>query len=336
MLSRTILSVMALIASGCSADAVETSVAVQFYSTPQGTQLDGLQLQGTQLQHMTMVGFQFSGATLNGSPLVNVRIERGELVAEQNGSTLHNTGLNGAHLIAQVHNITTNPVTNATVEFKIDAVTAESSTHDPLGTGSTYLYALSQNVDGTGAYQTSCGADADGNHVAIPVAATWNDHGDRVESSTLFAFSCTTGVIAKCYRWGYRPWVTGYGDLVSTHQICTRVARADYCGIGVSHTHDNTMINVWDNLPSPGPILHHGTTPTGMVFEAGWSTSGAVCLSHQRWANGGLVIAAACPTRLIPPLGLLPTVCDLESEVLGGSAARIYNESDLNANLDVL
>ena len=76
---------------------------------------------------MTMVGFQLSGATLNGSALVNVRIEKGELVAEQNGSTLHGGALQYAHLIAQVHNTTTNPVTNATVEYKIDE-TAKTAT----------------------------------------------------------------------------------------------------------------------------------------------------------------------------------------------------------------
>jgi hypothetical protein len=335
MLRRILLCSVALLAPACASE-VQTTITTQADMPLQGTQLQGMPLLGTQLQGMTMVGFQFSGATLNGSALVNVRIEKGELVAEQNSTTLHGNALQNAHLIAQVHNTTTNPVTTATVEYKIDAVASELSSWDPLNKQSSYIYTLSQNVDGSGTYQTSCAADYDGNHVAIPIAATWNEHGDRVESSTLFTFGCTTGVIAKCYRWGYRPWVSGYGDLVTTHQICTRMARADYCGNGTTHTHDNTMINAWDNLPSPGPIMHHTTPPTGMVFEAGWSTSGAVCLSHQRWLNGGLIIAVACPTRLIPPLGLFPTVCDLESEVLGGSAARLYDESDLNANLDVL
>jgi ADYC domain len=334
MLRSILLCGAALLAPACASE-VQTSIATQADMPLQGTQLQGMPLLGTQLQNMKMVGFQFSGATLNGSALVNVRIEHGELVAEQNGSTLHNTALNNAHLIAQVHT-NTNPDTTATVEYKIDAVATELSTWDHLMTEQTYIYTLSQNVDGTGTYQTACNADYDGNHVAIPIAATWNEHGDRVESSTLFTFGCTTGVIAKCYRWGYRPWVTGYGDLVTAHQICTRMARADYCGNGTSHTHENTMINAWDNLPSPGPIMHHTTTPTGMTFEAGWSTSGAVCLSHARWLDGGLVIAVPCPTRLIPPLALGATVCDLESQVLGGSAARLYEESDLNANLDVL
>ena len=120
----------------------------------------------------------------------------------------------------------------------------------------------------------------------LPLAAIWDGHGNRIASSTQFTFGCTTGVVAKCYRWGYRPWVTGYGDLATVHWICTRVARADYCGNGVTHTRDNTLINVWDNLPAPGPIQAQGQTPTGMLFEAGWSTGGAVCLSHARWLLG--------------------------------------------------
>jgi len=152
---------------------------------------------------------------------------------------------------------------------------------------------------------------------------------------------CTTGVIAKCYRWGYRPWVTGYGDLVALHWTCTRLARADYCGNGVSHTRDGTWINVWDNLPAPGPIQAHGggllqLPPSGMTFEAGWSTGGAVFLSHARWTTGGNLIAQACPDRLIPPSLLGGTVCDVVSQVLGnGSTARMFNESDLNLNLDL-
>src|SRR5262249_50734974 len=150
---------------------------------------------------------------------------------------------------------------------------------------------------------------------------------------------CTTGVIAKCYRWGYRPWVTGYGNLVAMHWTCTRLARADYCGDGTTHTRDGTEINVWDNAPSPGPIQPHGQTPTAMVFEAGWDTGGAVCLSHARWLQGGSLLALLCPTRLVAPgLGILgATVCDTTSQVLGQAAdASMFDESFLNLNLDLL
>jgi hypothetical protein len=336
MLRSTAVRCVLVSIAACASPPVETSVGTQAEMRLQGTQLQGIQLLGTQLQSMTMIGFQFSGATLGGAALDSFRLEKGELVAEQNQVTLRGTALAGAHVFAQVHNLAASPVTTATVEYRLDAIAAESATNDPLMTGSTYLYTLTQNVDGTGSYQTACPADSDGNHVAIPLAATWNEHGDRVESSTLFTFGCTSGAIAKCYRWGYRPWLTGHGDVVALHWTCTRVARADYCGNGTSHTHENTQINVWDSA-SPGPIQQHGTTPAGMVFEAGWNTSGAVCLSHARWLLGGPTIAALCPDRLVAPNLLLGgTVCDLESQVLGGATAKLFDESNLNLNLDVL
>jgi hypothetical protein len=324
-----------LAASFCTAETIEVSTDVQAGSNIQGTQLGGIQLQGT-VQNMSMVGFQYTGATLNAAPLVNLHIDKGELVAEQNQVTLHSAALRNAYLIAQVQN-GTNPPTTSTVQYQITAVDAEVG-YDPTHSGSTYLYSLSQNVDGTG-WQPACGADLDGRHVAIPIAATWDSHGNRVESSTLFTFGCTTGVIAKCYRWGYRPWVTGYGNLVTTHQICTRAARADYCGNGTSHTHDGTLINIWDAIGAPGPIQSHGQTPLGMLFEAGWNTTGAVCLSHARWLLGGPIILLGCPDRLLAPgLGVLgATVCDTIAEVLGQNAsAQLFDESYLNLNLDVL
>jgi hypothetical protein len=308
--------------------------------TMQGTQLQGVQLQGTQAHGMTLVGFQYAGATLGGAALANVRIEHGELVAELGGVALHDTALAGAHLYAQAHD-PDHPSSTALVEYRITdpgGVEAEAAAYDPTSTGGTYLYTLEQNVDGTGNWQPACLADGDGKHVAIPLTATWDDHGNRVASSTLFTFGCTTGAVAKCYRWGYRPWVTGYGDLAVAHWTCTRVARADYCGNGTSHTRDGTLINLWDNLPSPGPIAAHDTTPLGMLFEAGWDPNGVVCLSHARWLLDGPVIALGCPGRLIAPgLGILnATVCDTIAQVLGQAAdASLFDESYLNLNLDL-
>jgi hypothetical protein len=331
--------VVALCASYCTWDTVDTSTIEQgFGSQQQGTQLQGIQLQGA-VAGMTMQGFQFTGATLNGAALSNVHIEKGELVADQNQATLRGTALADTHLIAQVHDITVNPPVNATVEYKITTIVAETTDHDPTQTGNTYLYSLDQNVDNTGNWQPACPFDVEGRRAAIPIAAIWNEHGDRVESSTLFTLGCTTGVVAKCYRWGYRPWLTGYGDVATTHYACTRAARADYCGDGKTHTHDGTWINSWDNLPPPGPVQAQGPTPLGMVFEAGWNTGGAVCLSHARWLLGGPIIALGCPGRLIAPgLGILgATVCDTVAQVLGQtSTARMFNESNLNLNLDVL
>jgi hypothetical protein len=310
---------------------VETSTTEQAGRQLQGRQLQGRQLQGRQLQGSQLQGMRLSDATLSGATLANVRVSRGELLADCGGTTLRGTALAGTHLRGQVQDGTT------LVDFRITAVAPESSGNDPTGTGHTFLYTIEQWVDDTSSWEPACDADDDGRRVAIPVAAIWNEQGDRVESSSLFTFGCTTGVIAKCYRWGYRPWITGYGDsMVAMHQTCTRLARADYCGIGVPGTRDGTKINVWDRLPSPGPIQRHGggllglpLPPPGMLFEAGWNTNGAVCLSTARWLlEDGIGIARLCPDRLVPPGLLLPTVCDAVTAVFVFDAnARMFNES---------
>jgi hypothetical protein len=302
----------------------------------QGANLQGANLQGANLQGMNLQGILVAGATLADAPLYNVRVERGEVVAEQGGATLRGTALVGAHFLAQAHNTAVSPATTAVIQYRVAAIQSELTKYDPTATGNTFLYTLEQWVDDTASWQPACSPDTDGRNVAIPLAAVWDEHGDRSESSAMFTFGCTTGVIAKCYRWGYRPWVTGYGDLTTMHQTCTRLARADYCGNGMPHTHDGTLINVWDTLPPPGPIQKHGglLPPLGMMFEAGWDTGGAVCLSHARWLldDGGL-LASLCPDRLVPPGLLGATVCDTAAAVLGFNPnARMFNESCLNGS----
>jgi hypothetical protein len=329
-----ITCVAALCGSACAAGAVEISIDEQAGTELQGTELQGTQLQGTELQGMQLQGFQVAGATLGGVALVNLHVEQGEVVAERNQTPLRGPLLTGAHLYAQVQDRRVSPLVTAFIEYRIANIVEENASYDPTQTGSTFLYTIEQDVDHSGTWQPACPVDADGLRVAIPLAATWDEHGDRIESSSLFTFGCTTGVIAKCYRWGYRPWVTGYGDLAALHWACTRLARADYCGNGVSHTHDGTWVNVWDDLASPGSIQQHGggplqLPPPYMVFEAGWNTHGAVCLSHPRWLLNGLSLAAACPDRLMP-LGT-PLVCDLAGAVLAQDpTAHLFNESYLN------
>jgi hypothetical protein len=292
--------------------------------------MQGMNMQGMNMQGMNMQGFELGGVTLAGSQLSNVRVEKGELVANRGATTLRGTALVGAHLIARIASADSPPVLSE-VEYRITAITAESSSYDVTHTGNTYLYTLEQYRADTNTWVPACDADSDGRRVAIPIAATFDAGGNRVESATLFTLGCTTGVIAKCYRWGYRPWLTGYGDVVNTHWACTRMARADYCGDGTSHTEDGTWINVWDRLPAPGPIQRHGLLPPlGMLFEAGWSTSGAVCLSRARWLLDD-TLANLCPDRLVPPGLLGATVCDTVVEVLGQDAnAKLFNESYLN------
>jgi hypothetical protein len=314
----------------CGIDEPSTASVEQAGMNMQGMNMQGMNMQGMNMQGMNMQGFELGNATLHGSNLQNVRVENGELVADRGAVTLRGTSLVGANLTAQAASAD-DPSIITEVDYRITAVAPENPAYDPTHTGSTYLYTLEQYVADTDSWQPACGADVDGLQVAIPVTGTFDAHGNRVESASLFTFGCTTGVIAKCYRWGYRPWVTGYGDLVDMHWTCTRLARADYCGDGTPHTHDGTWVNVWDRLPWPGPIQRHGFLPPfGMVFEAGWNHDGAVCLSHARWLLDD-TLANLCPDRLVPPGLLGATVCDTVSAVLGYDPdAKLFDESYLN------
>ena len=325
------LWVAALVASACSVERPR-SVDDQPLMQMQSSGLQGIVLQGNLVSGMTMHGFRFAGATLGGAALSNFRLENGELIGEPSSVTLRGTALVNAHLFAEAQNTSAHPPQSAVVEYRITAIAAEDPVNDPTHTGNTFLYTLEQNVDNTGTWQPACGPDHDGRRVAIPLADIWDDRGNRSSSAPLFTLACTTSSIAECYRWGYRPWVTGFGNLMTMHWACTRLARADYCGDGVTHTMDGTMINVWDVLPPPGPIQAHGTTPPGMTFEAAWDQSGALCLSHARWAFNGSVVAAACPNRLRPPGRASPTVCDdaAQGMAMSGGSSRVFNESAIN------
>jgi hypothetical protein len=316
--------IFVLCLSACTAEVAEHTDQ-QAIMQIQDSALQGIAVQGTQTAGMAHQGFRFAGATRNGTALSNFRLDKGELMGEQGGVTIRGTALVNAHLFAEFQNKNVSPPASAVVEYRVTAIVAEDAVYDPGGTGSTFLYTLEENVAGAGNWQPACPVDHDGRRAAIPLADVWNEKGDRNSSAQLFTLACTKSAIASCYRWGYRPWVDGFGNLKITHWTCTRVSRADYCGDGTSHTLDGTLINVWDNL-SP-PIQAHGTTPPGMTFEAAWNQNGALCFSHARWSLGGTVAAAACPNKLKAPNsnGNGGTVCDNAQQ--GGGNSRMFNES---------
>jgi hypothetical protein len=135
-----------------------------------------------------------------------------------------------------------------------------------------YLYTL----DFEGA--NPCGAGVSG----TLVPGVWDDSGarwDRFDSSGAVldtTYSCTTGVLAKCELWGYRPWAVG----TELHQACTRMARADYCGDNVSHTENGTSIDVFDVLG-----VQAASADDALTFEAGWGPDGAVCVREPRYLD---------------------------------------------------
>lgn len=106
------------------------------------------------------------------------------------------------------------------------------------------------------------------------VPGRWDDSGAFVEEPGVLTYSCMSGVIAKCVTWGYAPWEVGS----ELHQTCTRLARADYCGDGVSWTLQGTTIDVYDVLGVEEPVA-----APELSFEAAWGPDGAICVSAPRY-----------------------------------------------------
>jgi hypothetical protein len=264
---------------------------------------------GSQQQGPALASHVYGGASLGGSSLSNLHVEDGELVAQLGGVTLRGMELAGALLSARVVDATTTPPTVTYVEHRIAAVQPELETRDLTPAGRTFLYTVEKYDGAAGAWVPFCQvADPDGLHVAIPIAAVWDEHANRVASTTEFTFACTTGAIGKCYRWGYRPWLSAGGDpevMRNLHQACVRMARADYCGDGVPHTRTGTPIVIWDTV---GPFQTYEHIP-GFVFEAGWGPAGAVCMNHERWRIAGEPGQIDCGDRLIPPGSVNDAAC---------------------------
>jgi hypothetical protein len=143
-------------------------------------------------------------------------------------------------------------------------------------------------------WQNLCQADESFPAKAIALQGSWDRTGAYVGGQDKVSFSCVNGALAKCVRMGYKPWKSFNGiPLRNYHQACVRMVRADYCGDGVGHTKNGTMINVYDklkiNVPDP---------PKKMTFEAAWEPNGASCINHLRYENQKEYLQKVCPQKI--------------------------------------
>jgi hypothetical protein len=251
-----------------------------------------------------------------------------------------------------------------TASYRIDSITTPDQLNPlPDTTGGTFGYTVSQSTGG-GGYAPLCQTPVNISGVpqsdlsAVPFAAVWDlgqgtaTGGSRSLSSTRFTLGCQVGVLRKCYKWGYMPWLAG-GAMATDHQTCTRLARADYCGDGTSHTVDGTLVDVWDDLQPPVQSQDPaGDKASGLTFEGAWldetqtgGIAGVACLSHQRWANqppicsivkSPYICAQGTPTctlALIRKHIDCVGVCDTDSDaraLFGNAAVPLYNASNIN------
>lgn len=175
-----------------------------------------------------------------------------------------------------------------------------------------------QVPDGQGGWKAACGANAYGERWGFPVLLP-EGHPGREGEVTL---TCTNGAVAKCVRWGYKPWSRARDGsaLAPLHAACVRMARADYCGDGVTHTKEATAIDVVDDFG----IQSYGSVGVeDYVFEAGWTAEGAVCVAHVRWKD--LATLEQLRTQC-PRLAMMPVCNEAAARAAG---AHLFNKSRL-------
>lgn len=175
------------------------------------------------------------------------------------------------------------------LKLKISEVTLDAQ--DPER--ETYLYTVLYQDPISQQWRNLCQPDRNQVAKAIPLSGRWDETGAHIDDGKI-TFGCTSGALAKCVRWGYKPWKTVQGrSLRELHQACTRMVRADYCGNGKGHTQDGTAIDIYDRLE-----IQKRTPDSGMAFEAAWQPDGAALIQRTRYPETLAQIQQECPNRL--------------------------------------
>lgn len=295
----------------------------------QGRSMQGRSMQGRSMQGMSIDGWSVQAIRIGCSYVDKLALQGTVLTGELDGRPIRGLDFIGAEVIEMDWD--GNYATSTLSAIETDPKDAS---------GETLLYALTY-IDDTGTTQNSCIPDREGVAKAIPVSGSWDESGAHIASDTVFTFSCTKGVIAKCVRWGYKPFKSVNGkSLADYHQACTRMARADYCGDGVTHTQDDTLIDIYDDLRIQ--VKSSALTLPLLIFDAAWTTEGAYCMTKDRWLalSQLLSVTLNCKTKfndLFPlvetsPVDALDT-CTIKRKDLSRSDVRMDNKSGINIQL---
>ncbi|HVG63256.1 MAG TPA: ADYC domain-containing protein [Hyalangium sp.] len=168
---------------------------------------------------------------------------------------------------------------------------------------------------------------------ALAVSGVWDSTGAHQQVKGKLTLACENGVISKCITWGYKPWASRNGQpLAPLHQACTRMARADYCGNGISHTQPGTPIDMYDSLGVQTPTTQpsQAWNPARASFEAAWVPDGATCLSRTRLGKALETILQECPGRFRASASVdlgQGDVCTLQRSDVNPSSALLKNRS---------
>ena len=241
--------------------------------------INGDQLNGTVYNGMNFNGMNFNGMNFNGMNF--------------NGMNFNGMNFNGTNLDTGLTvNVPVTSLVGMTGYGKLSngsqvKIRIASANHDNQWNVDWYYPELS--LDNGASWGPLCA----GGVGAVPVAELWDNTGKEAAPPdwTGFTLACDNAAIAKCVKWGYNPDAmrdecVSAGNCTSRslkywHQACTRMVRADYCGDGVAHTRNSTLIDVYDNL---GIQSRSGSFGAGMV-EADWAPDGAHCIRKTRFTN---------------------------------------------------
>lgn len=262
--------------------------APQRTTWPNGTLLWGTtrQAAGNEMSSV-LASLDLGRMRWGGAALRGVRLEEGRLVApsletgELVGARLQGTASDGQPVQVALCGAEPDPQDSAMAWYRIEVWNAASAS-----------------------WENPCVATSQvPSPRALAVRGVWDGSGARQEVPGKFTFACENGAIAKCVDWGYKPWAKKDGrSLEELHQACTRMARADYCGDGRSHTREDNPIDVYDGLGllTRATEATAGWEPARASFEAAWTSEGASCLSRTRDGRAVETVLAECPGRFEP------------------------------------
>lgn len=278
----------------------------------QGTRLQGTRLQGTRLQgELLSSGLAASAfvATLADGRAVEIQGFRGNEVdatvwlpdaTQASSVVLHAQELIGMTWYAPLC-IYDGQTICLDSWYRIAAGGTDPNTNtmpDHSSNSDVWLYQVEYTLDlAVGAWHGVCEVDVDGSSSGVFVNGTWEADGEW--NSVGYTYSCSAGVIAKCSQgWGYKPWLSlpakdgSMVDLQPLHQACTRAARADYCGDGVTHTVDGLLVDIFDIYD-----FNVNEHVRGFSEEASFDTYGAASLKHRRVVNHPNHVSCQLPRR---------------------------------------
>jgi len=162
-----------------------------------------------------------------------------------------------------------------------------------------WMYVLNGKPDGTGTFTFKQGAPD------VFFACSVEKPADPPQEEEW----AVLGAVGKCLLWprpgsqGFLPWSKDDGR---EFNACVRALRADYCGNGITHTKDGTLIELY-----PSRSTH--TLRRNFFLEANWDERGALCVIHARYVS----LSPQCASRFSVVLGQPPHTLQSRTDFTG-------------------